>query len=71
MGSGTVLLLVKALEVLSLGITVAPTVRAEFDKSMVVLNRAVAEGRDPTPAEMAVVDKGIATLRAALHKPIV
>ena len=71
MGAGTIILLLKSLELLSLGLTVIPAVRAEFDKSMEVLNRAVAEGRDPTPEEVAKIDDAIALLRTDFHKPIV
>ena len=70
MGSGTLILLVKAVELLSLGLTVAPAVQAEFNKSMGVLNRAIAEGRDPTPEEVAEVDKAIDLLRSEFHKTI-
>lgn len=70
MGSGTALIIVKLLEVLSLGLTLAPQIRSQFDRDMTLLKQMVAEGRDPTDDEMAALDKDIADLRDILHRPI-
>ena len=60
----------KLLEVLLLGLTLTPDVLAGFRRKKTLLERMVAEGRDPTPEESAELDGEIESLRAGFHKPI-
>jgi len=70
MSQGVALLLIKLLEVLSLGLVVGPQIKRQFDKDVGLLKQMVEEGRDPTPSESADIDSDIDKLREELHKPI-
>ena len=70
MGPGTIMMIVKLLEVMSLGLTVGPQIAGQIKGNLSKLRTMVEEGRDPTPEEWAEIDKDIESLRSALHKPI-
>lgn len=70
MGSGTALAIVKALELLSLALTVGPQAYSQAQQAVAKLREMVEQGRDPTTEEMAAIDQEIAALRSVLHKPI-
>ena len=63
-------LLFKLVDALLLGLTLAPEIMARFQRTKGLLERMVAEGRDPTPEETAEIDGEIDSLRAGFHKPI-
>ena len=60
------LLLLKALDLLVLGIEMAPAIREAFSDVTAAVKAMTEEGRDPTPAEWARLD----TLRDTIHRQI-
>ena len=66
MTAATLILLVKGLDLLVLGIEMAPAIRSAFTDMTSAVRTMVEEGRDPTPAEWATLD----TLRDTLHRQI-
>ena len=66
MTAATLILLVKGLDLLVLGIEMAPAIRSAFTDMTSAVRTMVEEGRDPTPAEWAMLD----TLRDTLHRQI-
>lgn len=70
MSAATVALILKSLELLSLGIALAPELRAAFDRQLSLLETMIKEGRDPTPEETGELDATMARLRDAFQKPV-
>ena len=63
MNPSAFLLLIKALDLLVLGIEMAPAIRGAFMDVTLAVRRMAEEGRDPTPEEWAQLD----TLRDTIH----
>ena len=66
MTAATLVLLVQGLDLLVLGIEMAPQIRAAFQDMTAAVRTMVEEDRDPTPAEWATLD----TLRDTIHLKI-
>ena len=66
MTAATLVLLVKGLDLLVLGIEMAPAIRSAFTDMTAAVRLMVEEGRDPTPVEWATLD----TLRDTIHRQI-
>ena len=66
MSPASLALLLKGLDLLVLGIEMAPAIRAAFTDLTASVRVMVKEGRDPTPAEWATLD----VLRDAIHQKI-
>ncbi len=66
MTAATLVLLVKGLDLLVLGIEMAPAVRSAFQSITDSVRLMVEEDRDPTPAEWAQLDE----LRDQVHRSI-
>ncbi len=66
MSPGALTLLLKSLDLLVLGITMTPNIRAAFVDVTASVQIMVTEGREPTAAEWAKLD----TLRDSIHRKI-
>lgn len=66
MNTSALLLLIKALDLLVMGLTVAPNVVNMFQEIISDVQVMIREGRDPTPAEWASLD----LLRDEVHRTI-
>ncbi len=66
MTAATLVLLVKGLDLLVLGIEMAPAIRSAFMDMTAAVRTMVEEGRDPTLTEWARLDE----LRDTVHRSI-
>lgn len=66
MSASALILLLKAIDLVTMGITLAPAVREAFSKITVSVRLMVAERRDPTIEEWDKLD----TLRDTIHEAI-
>ncbi|MFQ5774019.1 MAG: hypothetical protein ACE5GS_05850 [Kiloniellaceae bacterium] len=67
MTASTALLVFKLLDLLALGVQVAPPVLRRYKAARARIDLMIAEGRDPTPEEVREIDNGLAALQAELH----
>ena len=56
MAPSTALLVLRLVDLLAMGVQLAPEIRARFDDASARVKRMVEEGRDPTPEEWAEID---------------
>ena len=70
MSPTTAALILKLIDLLALGVAMAPQIRAKYIETKAKIDQMVAEGRDPTPDEHAEVDAAIASLTEAFMRPI-
>jgi len=59
-------LLFKVLDILALGLKLAPELKASYDQSKSKLEQIIKEGRDPSPEEWNELNSRIDALQAAL-----
>lgn len=52
----TAMMLLRLIDLVALGATMAPTLRASYDDLSTRLKSMVADGRDPTPEEWSTID---------------
>lgn len=56
MNPSTVLLLIKAIDLLAMGLEHGISIKDEIDRTTALIRKMVEEGRDPTPEEWADLD---------------
>jgi len=56
MSDNTMLLVLRMIDLLALGVGLAPEIRTRFDETNGRIRALVAEGRDPTPEEWSALD---------------
>ena len=56
MVSSELMLILKLIDMVALGLQLAPNVKDRFEKTRSLVEKMVAEGRDPTPDELAALD---------------
>ena len=66
MSPASLALLLRGLDLLVLGIEMAPAIREAFTDVTAAVKKMAEEGRDPTPEEWARLD----TLRDTIHRQI-
>lgn len=67
MNPGTIELILKLIDFAVLAAKLAPAVQAQYAETRAKVDAMVAEGRDPTPEELAELTNGIDELRGKLH----
>ena len=70
MNPTTAALILKLIDILALGVAMAPQIRADYEATKAKIAKWVEEGRDPTPEEHAEINKQIDDLTAAFLRPI-
>lgn len=66
MNASTVLLMIRAIDLLSMGIEHGISIKAEIDATTKLIKTMIAEDRDPTPDEWADLDERTTAVMARI-----